>query len=117
MGTTETAEIARAYFEAWSSRLGPDDVGRYLADDYVFTAGPMRVEGREAFLATGQWPENAETVMVADAYEADHGLQLYAATNGDKSIRIAEHLTVRDDKIVASEVIADGAAFAAFMAG
>ena len=117
MGTSSTGEVARAYFEAWSSRQGPDEVGAFLADDFVFTAGPMRIEGRDAFLAAGQWPDNAETVLLADAYEGDQGFQLYEATNGGKNIRIAEHLRLRGGRIVASEVIADSAAFGAFMAG
>ncbi len=112
-----TSEIARAYFKAWSSKQGPEVVAAFLAEDYVFSAGPMRVEGRDAFLAAGQWPENAETVLLADAYEGDRGFQLYEASNGDKTVRIAEHMTLHGDRITASEVIADSVAFGAFMAG
>ena len=112
-----TSEITRAYFEAWSTKQGPEQVGQFLADDFVFTAGPMRIEGKDAFLAAGQWPENAETVLLADASAGNTAFQLYEATNGDKSVRIAEHLTMRGDKIAASEVLTDSAAFGAFMAG
>jgi len=55
--------------------------------------------------------------MVAEAYDREHAFQLYAAGHGHAGVRIAEHLTVRDGALVASEVIADGASFAAFMAG
>jgi hypothetical protein len=45
------------------------------------------------------------------------GFQLYSGTNGGKTVRIAEHLIVRDGHLGYSEVVVDGAAFIAFMAG
>ncbi len=115
--TDETKTVARGYFDAWTGRSGPEIVGDFLAEGFVFTAGEMRVEGRDAFLSTAGWPEAAVTVMLADVYEGDHGSQLYEATNGKRSVRIAEHLRVEDGKIVSSDIVTDGAAFGACMAG
>ena len=60
--TDETAGVARAYYDAWTNRKGPDALR-------------------------------------------------------EMNVKIAEHLIVRDGKLVASEVVVDGAAFMAFMAG
>ena len=117
MNSDETRAMAREYFDAWSNRSGPEVVGSFLAADYLFTAGDMRIEGRDAFLSSAQWPAEAVTQMVIDVYEDDTGLQVYDATNGEHTVRIAEHLELRDGKIVSSDIVADGAAFAAFMAG
>ena len=59
----------------------------------------------------------ATTEMIVDAYTDDQGLQLYAATNGKVTAKIAEHLVVRDGKIASTETITDSAAFGAFLAG
>jgi uncharacterized protein YndB with AHSA1/START domain len=114
--TTATASLCRAYFDAWTNRRGPDALRPLLAEDFLFEAGPMRVQGREQFLAVAAWPAGATTEMVADAYDGDHGLQLYAATNAGITVKIAEHLTVRDGTIVATETITDRADFGAFLA-
>jgi len=117
MNTSRTRDLCRAYFDAWTHRRGPDALGPLLAEDFVFEAGPMRVEGREQFLRMAAWPEGATTTLIVDAYEGDHGLQLYQATNGPVTVKIAEHLTVRDDTIVSTKTITDPAGFGAFMAG
>ena len=77
----------------------------------------MRVDGRDQFLASAAWPEAARTEMIVDAYDGEHGLQLYAATNGPVTVKIVEHLTVADGRIEASETITDSALFGAFLAG
>lgn len=117
MGNDDAGTVARDYFDAWTSRQGPETVGKYLHEDFVFTAGPMRIEGRDAFMAGASWPEQATTVMVADAYSDGHGLQLYQATNGAHTVKIVEHLVISDGKIASSDVVADSAAFGAFMTG
>jgi tetrahydrodipicolinate N-succinyltransferase len=88
-----------------------------MSPRFVFDARPTRIEGRDALLAGGGWPEGATTKMVAEAYDGEHAFQLYAADHGDAGVRIAEHLTVRDGVVVASEVIADHPSFVAFVAG
>jgi hypothetical protein len=55
--------------------------------------------------------------MIVDAYDGEHGLQLYAATNGSISVKIVEHLTVVDGRIASSETVTDNGAFGAFLAG
>jgi tRNA U38,U39,U40 pseudouridine synthase TruA len=71
--------------------------------------------GRDAVLNSFKWPEGATTTMVSEAYEGDHGFQMYDAVNGEKSVRIVEHIEVEDCHLVHSTVVVDGAAFMAFM--
>jgi hypothetical protein len=118
--TNDTARVARAYFDAWTDRRGPEALRELMAETFVFDSAMMRIEGREQFLAgagSNGWPEQAVTTMLADAYDGEHAFQLYAGTNGDKDVKIAEHLIIRDGKLVSSEVVVDAAAFMAFMAG
>ena len=116
MGTEDTARIARAYFDAWSNRRGADALRRLLAADFVFDAGPVHIEGREAFLGASEWPARATTTLHAEAYDGEHAFHLYEAVNGMTRIRSAEHLVVRDGTITSSEIVGDLAAFQAFMA-
>jgi ketosteroid isomerase-like protein len=116
MSTEDTARVARAYFEAWSNRRGPDALRPLLAEDFVFDAGPVRIEGREAFLGASDWPARATTTLVAEAYDGEDAFQLYQAVNGFARIRSAEHLVVRDGAIASSEIVGDLAAFQVFMA-
>jgi hypothetical protein len=116
MSTDDTARIARAYFDAWSNRRGPDALRPLLAEDLVFDAGPVHIEGREAFLGAAEWPARARTTLEAEAYDGEHGFQLYSAVNGTARIRSAEHLVVRGGVIVATEIVGDLAAFQVFMA-
>ena len=116
MSTEDTARIARAYFEAWSNRRGPDALRPLLAENFLFDAGPVHVEGREAFLGASDWPARARTTLVAEAYDGEHGFQLYEAVNGFARIRSVEHLVVRDGAIASSEIVGDLAAFQVFMA-
>ncbi|MFN0089387.1 MAG: nuclear transport factor 2 family protein [Acidimicrobiales bacterium] len=115
--TATTRTVARRYFDAWTSGEGPDALRPLLHDSFVFDAGQHRVEGREAFLAGGGWPERATTTMVAEGYDGQDAFQLYRAVHGASAVKIAEHLTVVDGRIAASEIIVDGAAFMAFMTG
>lgn len=115
--TTDTRRVARSYFDAWTTRQGPEVLTPLLSPDFGFEAGPMRIEGRDAFLAGAQFPNDATTSMLAEAYEGEHAFQLYLSSRGDKQVKIVEHLTVSAGVIVSSEVITDGSAFAAFMSG
>jgi hypothetical protein len=117
MSSPDTARIARAYFDAWTSGAGADALRPLMSPDFAFDAGGHVIEGRERFLAAGGWPEHATTTLLAAAYDGEHAFQLYSAVRGDVRVKIAEHLIVRDDVIVSSEVVVDGAAFAALMTG
>jgi hypothetical protein len=116
VSTEDTARVARAYHDAWTNRRGTDAVRGLMDEAFTFVAGPLRLEGREAFLAALAWPPGATTTMQAEAYDGDDAFQLYEAVNGHVPVRIAEHLTVRDGRVTASEIIVDGAAFGAFAA-
>ena len=116
VSTEDTARSAHAYFDAWSNRRGADALRPLLAEHFVFDAGPIHIEGREAFLGASDWPARATTTIVAEAYDGEHAFQLYEAVNGFARIRSAEHLVVRDGAIVSSEILGDLAAFQVFMA-
>jgi hypothetical protein len=116
MSTEDTARVARAYFDAWTDRRGADVLRPLLAESFVFDAGPVHIEGREAFLGASEWPARARTTLVAEAYDGEDAFQLYEAVNGLARIRSAEHLVVRDGVIVSSEILGDMAAFQVFMA-
>ena len=116
MSTDDTARVARAYYETWTERRGPDALRPLLAEAFVFDAGPIHIEGREAFLGAAEWPARARTTLVAEAYDGEHGFQLYEAVNGTARIRSAEHIVVRGGVIVATEILGDLAAFQVFMA-
>lgn len=118
--TNDTARVARAYFDAWTNRKGPEALRVLMAEAFVFDSAMMHIEGREQFLAgagSSGWPEQAVTTMLADAYDGEHAFQLYTGTSGSKNVKIAEHLIIRDGKLLSSEVVVDGAAFMAFMEG
>jgi ketosteroid isomerase-like protein len=110
---SETQQVARRYFDAWTSG-DSDTVATVLSPDFRFTAGDLRIDGREAFLDSGAFPRDATVTMVAEAYQDDVAFQLYDATRGDRTIRIVEQLTVRDGQIISSVFVTDLAAFAAF---
>jgi hypothetical protein len=116
VATEDTARVARAYFDAWTNRRGAEALRPLLAEGFVFDAGPVHIEGREAFLGASEWPAAARTTLEAEAYDGEHAFQLYEAVNRFARIRSAEHLVVRDGAIVSSEIVGDLAAFQAFMA-
>ncbi|MEA2226698.1 MAG: hypothetical protein QOF04_328 [Solirubrobacteraceae bacterium] len=107
--------MARAYFDAWTHRRGADALRALMDERFVFVSGPARIEGREAFLGAGDWPARATTTMQAEAYDGEDAFQLYEAVNGFARVRVAEHLTVRGGRIVASEIVGDQAALQVFM--
>jgi hypothetical protein len=113
--TSTTRDVARRYFDAWSGGAGADALRPLLAKGFVFVTGSHRIEGREAFLSGGGWPERAVTTLIADAYNGERAFQLYRAVQGDATVKIAEHLTVQAGRIVASEIVVDAADFMAFM--
>ena len=117
MTTEDTRQAARAYFDAWTTNKGPEVMRPLMDEDFVFTTAGHTVEGRDAFLAAGGWPEGADVRMLAEAYEGEHGFQLYEGSKAGQTVRIVEHLTVRNDRIAASEVVTDMQAFMAFVGG
>jgi hypothetical protein len=116
--TDETARVARAYYDVWTNRKGPDALRELMGEGwFVFDSAMMHIQGREQFLAgagANGWPERAVPTLLAEAYDGEHAFQAYTGSNGGMKVRIAEHLSVRDGKLVASEVVV--AAFMAFMA-
>ncbi|HYZ93177.1 MAG TPA: nuclear transport factor 2 family protein [Actinomycetota bacterium] len=115
MPTEETQRVAQRYFDAWTSRRTAESAG-LLADDFSFAAGDMKVEGKDAFLDAGAFPQDATTTMVSEAYQDDVAFQMYDATRGELTVRIVERLIVRDGLIVTSTFVTDMAAFMAFLA-
>jgi hypothetical protein len=112
--TAETQRVARRYFEAWTSR-DASTAASTLAEGFRFTSAGMTIEGRDSFLDSGAFPQDATTTMVADAYQDEIGFQMYDATRGDKKVRIVEQLTVRGGLITSSAFVADMTSFTAFL--
>jgi ketosteroid isomerase-like protein len=110
-----TQDIARRYFDAWTSG-DRDTVEAVLAPDFRFTAVDLAIESRDAFLSAGAFPRDATTTMVAEAYQDDIAFQMYDARRGDRGVRVVEQLTVRDGRIASSVFVTDMAAFGAFAA-
>lgn len=105
--------MARRFYDAWTSG-DRHTVTTLLSPTFRFAAGDLRIDGRDAFLDSGAFPRDATVTMVAEAYQDDIGFQLYDATRGDRTIRVAEQLTVRDGRIASSNFVTDMAAFAEF---
>lgn len=116
MGTEQTRQAARTYHQGWAHGSGADEMRPVMDENFVFTMGDMRIEGREAFLGGGGWPEGATVKTVAEAYDGDHGFQLYQCARGDATVQMCEHFTVRDGRIAAVDLIADHQQLGAFMA-
>jgi ketosteroid isomerase-like protein len=114
VAVNQTQEIARGYFDAWTSRDGRT-VRELLAPDFHFTAGDMSIAGRDAFLDAGAFPPDTTTTMVAEAYQDGIAFQMYDAQRGERTVRIVEQLTVRDGKLASSVFVTDPAAFAVFL--
>jgi ketosteroid isomerase-like protein len=111
---SSTQQIARRYFDAWTSGDG-ETVAALLSPTFTFAAGDRRIDGRDAFLDSGAFPRDATTRMVAEAYQDDVAFQMYDATRGDRTIRVVEQLTVRDGRIAGSVFVTDMAVLAAFV--
>jgi hypothetical protein len=120
MATNDTARVARSYFDVWTNRKGSDALCELMAEGFAFDSAMMRIEGRDQFLAgagASGWPKTAVATLIAEAYDGEHGSHLYTGTNGDRDVKVAEHLIVRGGQLVLSEAVVGGAAFMAFMAG
>jgi hypothetical protein len=111
---TPTQQIARRYYDAWTSG-DTTTMAALLSPTFQFAAGDMRIDGREAFLDSGAFPRDATTTMVAEAYQDDVAFQMYDASRGDQTIRVVEQLTVRDGTIASSVFVTDMTAFASFV--
>jgi ketosteroid isomerase-like protein len=109
-----TQQVARRYYDAWTTG-DRQTVTTLLAPTFRFAAGDLKIDGRDAFLASGAFPRDATVTMVAEAYQDDVAFQLYDAIRGDRTIRVAEQLTVRDGTITSSNFVTDMTAFAAFV--
>jgi SnoaL-like domain len=108
-------QVARRYYDAWTSG-DRQTVATLLSPSFRIAAGDLKIAGRDVFLASGAFPRDATVTMVAEAYQDDFAFQLYDATRGDRTIRVAEQLTVRDGRVASSNFVTDMAAFAAFAA-
>ena len=116
MTTTDTKNAAQTYHHGWAHGNGADQMRPVMAADFAFKMGEMTITGRDAFLDGGGWPQGATVSMLAEAYEGDHGFQLYECVNGDRSLRMCEHFTVSNGVISEVELLVDHAALGAFMA-
>ena len=116
MTTTDTRTAAQTYHAGWTSGSGAEAMRPVMAEGFTFTMGEMRIEGRESFLEGGGWPQGATVTMVAEAYDGDHGFQLYQCEADDRAVTMCEHFTVSDGTIASIELVVDHAALGAFLA-
>jgi hypothetical protein len=114
MSTEETQRVWRRYFDALTS-LDRETAAATLDPGLHPPAGEMQIRGRGAFLAAAALPTDAETAMVAEAYQGEVGFQIYDSSRGNRTVRIVDRLTVGDGAIVSSTTVSYGAAFMAFM--
>ena len=115
MGDT-TRCLAQKYFAAWTSR-NREDVAALLDEDLRFTLTTgftVEVNGREAFLSGEAWPEGVDVALIDEAYQGESGFQMYDARHKDATLRVIERLVVRDDKIVAIDLLTDQGAYDRF---
>jgi hypothetical protein len=77
----------------------------------------MSTAEQTAELARGYFKAwtGATTTIVAEAYQDDHGFQMYDAVNGANTVRVVEHLEAAGGRLVRSTVVVDAAAFRAFL--
>src|SRR5919201_7132302 len=108
--TEETERVARAYFEAWTTRDSATTAS-LLDENFQFNGGGMVVEGRDAFLSAGAFPADAKTELLDQAYQGETGFQMYESTSGDRKVLIAERLRLRDGKLIESMFVTDMGAF------
>ncbi len=116
MSTDQTRRAAQTYHQGWAHGSGADEMRPVMAEDFVFVMGEMRIEGREAFLSGGGWPEGATVTTTAEAYEGDHGFQLYECARGESRVQMCEHFIVSDGRITMVELVVDQQQLGAFMA-
>jgi hypothetical protein len=117
MSDSDTRQAARTYHHGWAHGSGAAEMRPVMAEAFSFRFGDMLIEGREAFLAGGGWPEGAEVTMVAEAYQGEHGFQLFDCVDGDRTVRMCEHLVVRGGLLVSCELVADHVAVGALLSG
>jgi ketosteroid isomerase-like protein len=110
----DTQQLARRYHDAWTSG-DTATVAALLSPDFQFAAGDLRIDGRDASLASGAFPRDATYTMVAEAYQDEIAFQMYDARRGDRTLRIVEQLTVRDGMIAGSAFVTDMTAFTTFV--
>lgn len=113
-GTSSTEATVRRYFTAWTNR-DTDTTRALLAEDVRFAGPGMRVEGRDAFLDAAAFPADARTTLVAQACQGGDAFQMYDSCRGEASVRIVEHLVVRDGRIAEITFVTDPAAFRALL--
>lgn len=110
-------DIVMPYQEAWTSG-DFETAAPYLADDFVMR-GPIAdygskhafVEGFSAFFAQAMRPGWHKVAAYGDEHGAMLLYDLFLASGG--TMRIADHLTVKDGKIQAEEIVWDTHAYRA----
>jgi hypothetical protein len=111
MSEAKTLGVAKAYYQAWSTRdLG--NVGRYLADDLKVEVPINSYSGKADFLEAVQRTaqHTASVALLAEFAEGDQAMLLYDMTLPFGRLRVAEHFTISGGKIHRLRQIHDTAA-------
>ena len=116
VSTDDTARLARAYFDTWTDRRGPDALRPLLAEDFVFDRRPHPHRGPRGV------PRRGRVARARDDDARRRGLRRRARLpalrrgqrHGPDPQRRAPRRARRGDR--ASEIVGDLAAFQVFMA-
>lgn len=114
MTETRALEVARAYHRSWTLRRW-DELAEHVAEDLRVEVPINAYAGRSDFLAavrlTGELA--AGVAMVSELGAATEAVLIYDLTLPLGVLRVAEHFTVRGDKIHVIRQIHDTAALRA----
>jgi len=103
-----TAEMARAFTEAWSSG-DIETAASYLADDVTFDGPVNHTQGKQDYLAgLGASARRASNLNILAALgDDDQAMILYELSTGPLRATYAERLTFHEGKIHADRLIFD----------
>jgi SnoaL-like domain len=111
MSTLEATEIVRAYHDAWTSKAF-DEAAALLADDLVVEVPINDYPTAQSFAAAlkGFGPMVTKVDLLAAMSAGDEAMLLYdMQVERLGPLRVAEHFTVHNDKIVRIRQIHDTA--------
>ena len=105
---SSTAEIARAFTQAWTSGDMETAAG-YLADDVTFDGPINHSSGKQEYIAgLSAFARRASDLNILAALgDDDQAIIMYELTTGPLRAIYAERLTIRDGKIQTDRLVFD----------
>jgi ketosteroid isomerase-like protein len=115
---TQTRQIVRAYFDAWTQG-DVAAVGQYLADDLSFSGSVKSLNSAADYLvALGNFRKLVTngTDLISELYGESEATLVYESQTVAGTIRLAEHIRLSGGKISSILLIFDPTALLAFKA-